>query len=162
LINNRNYGIIETTGELNMKKLIFVFIFVIGTGAFGIYGQTKNDDIIKLLKISGADKLAEQLMTAMIPQFQQIIPDIPNTFWVKFREKISIDDLLYACIPAYNKYYTHDEIKQLINFYESPLGKRLIEITPLLAQETMVIGQEWGEKLGQEIVNELIKEGYIN
>jgi len=145
-----------------MKKLIFVFIFVIVTDTFGIYAQTKDDDILKLLRVSGTDKLTEQMMPMMIQQFQQIIPNIPNIFWVKVIEKMNSDDLLYACIPIYDKYYTHDEIKQLITFYESPLGRRLVEVTPLLTQETMAVGQEWGEKLGQEIVNELIKEGYLN
>ena len=145
-----------------MKKLIFVFVIVIGTGTFGIYGQTKNDDIIRLLRVSGADKLADQMMTAIIPQFRQLVPGIPDAFWVKFREKINIDDLLYACVPAYSKFYTHDEIKQLIKFYESPLGRRMVEVTPLLTQETMAIGQKWGEKLGQDIVNELIKDGYVD
>jgi hypothetical protein len=144
-----------------MKKLVFALIFVIGINTFGVYSQTKNDDILTLLRISGTEKLAEQIMSALIPQFQQLIPDIPNVFWVSFRDKLNIDDLLYACIPIYNKYYTHDEIKQLIAFYESPLGRKLVEVTPLLTQDAMVIGQNWGEKLGQDIVNELISEGYV-
>lgn len=145
-----------------MKKLVFVFAIVIGTSAFGIYGQTKNDDIMKLLKVSGADKMADQMMAAIIPQFNQLVPGIPDVFWVKFKEKININDLMVACVPAYSKFYTHDEIKQLIKFYESPLGKRMVEVTPLLTQETMTIGQKWGEKLGQDIVNELINDGYVN
>jgi len=144
-----------------MKKIIFVFILVIGTSFFNVYGQTKNDDIIKLLKISGSDKLADQMMIAMIPQFKKIVPSIPDIFWEKFKEKLNMDDFLYLCVPIYSKYYTHDDIKQLIKFYESPLGKKMVEVTPLLSQETMVIGQKWGEKLGQDIVNELINEGYL-
>jgi hypothetical protein len=142
-----------------MKKI--VLFFIIGMNAFCVYGQTKNDDILKLLRISGADKLADQMMDAMIPEFQQLIPGIPDIFWIRFKEKLNTDDLLYACIPAYNNYYTHDEIKQLITFYESPLWKKLVEVTPLLVQETMAVGQRWGEKLGQDIVDELIKEGYV-
>jgi hypothetical protein len=144
-----------------MKRFAFVVFFVIGISNFCIYGQTKNDDILKLLKISGSDKLAEQMMDAMIPQFKQLVPNVPDAFWVKFKEKLNADDLLNACIPAYNKYYTHNDIKQLIAFYESPLGKKMVEVTPLLLQETMAAGQKWGEKLGQDIANELIKEGYI-
>jgi len=144
-----------------MKKIIFVFILVIGTSFLNVYGQTKNDDIIKLLKISGSDKLADQMMIAMIPQFKKIVPSIPDIFWEKFKEKLNMDDFLYLCVPIYSKYYTHDDIKQLIKFYESPLGKKMVEVTPLLSQETMVIGQKWGEKLGQDIVNELINEGYL-
>jgi hypothetical protein len=144
-----------------MKKLLLFSIFIIGISIFGIYGQTKNDDILKLLRISGSDKLADQMMATMIPQIQQLVPGIPDEFWIIFREKLNVDDLLYACIPAYNKYYTHDEIKQLIAFYESPLGKRLVEVTPFLTQETMVVGQKWGEKTGQDIIDELIRAGYI-
>ena len=145
-----------------MKKLIFVLAIIIGTSAFGIYGQTKNDDILKLLRVSGANKLADQMMTAIIPQFKQLVPGIPDAFWVKFRQKLNMDELLFACVPAYSKFYSHDEIKQLIRFYESPIGKRMVEVTPLLTQETMAIGQKWGEKLGQDIVNELIKDGYVD
>jgi hypothetical protein len=145
-----------------MRKLVFVLAIVIGTSAFGVYGQTKDEDILKLLILSGADKMSEQMMTAIIPQFKQLVPDLPDAFWVKFREKININDILFACIPAYNKFYTHDEIKQLIKFYESPLGRKMVEVAPLLAQETMAISQKWGEKLGQEIVNELIKDGYVS
>jgi len=38
----------------------------------------------------------------------------------------------------------------------------MVEVIPLLTQETMAIGQKWGEKLGQDIVNELIKDGYVD
>ena len=134
---------------------------MIGTSAFSIYGQTKNDDILRMLKISGGSLLAEQMMDALIPQFQQLIPDIPNIFWVRFREKLNMDDLLYACVPVYDRHFTHDEIRQLIAFYESPIGRRFVEVSPLLNQETMAIGQRWGEQLGQDIVNELIREGYL-
>jgi hypothetical protein len=143
-----------------MKKTILIVAFIIGT--FNIYGQTKSDDILRLLRMSGSGNLANQMMDAMIPQFQQLVPEIPSIFWVRFKEKLDVDDLLYACIPAYSKYYTHDEIKQLIAFYESPLGRKLVEVTPLITQETMLIGQKWGEKLGQDIVIELLNEGYID
>jgi len=143
-----------------MKRIILVLVVVIGAGAFGAYGQTKNDDIIKLLRVSGSDKMADQIMTAMIAPLKQS-SGVPDAFWVKFRKKLNVDELLYACVPAYDKYYTHDEIKQLIKFYESPLGKKMVAVAPLLVQETMAIGQKWGEKLGQEIYNELVKEGYL-
>jgi hypothetical protein len=145
-----------------MKKLILVFVIAIGTGAFGIYGQTKNDDIIRLLKLIGTEKLMDQMLDVIIPQFKQLVPGIPDTFWAKFKEKMNLNEYILACVPAYSKYYTHDDIKQLINFYESPLGRKMVEVAPLLQQETMAIGKKFGEKLGQDIVKELINDGYID
>jgi hypothetical protein len=144
-----------------MKKPAFILIFIIGTGILGIYAQTKNDDILKLLRITGSDKLADQVMEAMMPQFRQLAPGVPDAFWIRFNEKLNADDLLYACVPIYSKYYTHDEIKRLIAFYETPLGKKAVEVTPLLTRETMELGRAWGERLGRDIVGELIREGYV-
>ena len=144
-----------------MKKIVVLLVLAIAAGSVGIFGQTKNDDIIKLLRISGSDKMADQMMTAMIPQFQQIVPGIPDVFWVKIVEKTNADDLIYMIVPIYSKHYTHDEIRQMIAFYESPIGRRLVEVTPFITQESMEVGQKWGEQLGHDIVNEMIREGYL-
>jgi uncharacterized protein len=104
----------------------------------------------------------DQMLDVLIPQFKQLVPGIPDAFWAKFREKMNINEFILTCVPAYSKYYSHDEIKQLIKFYESPLGRKMVEVAPLLSQETMTIGRKYGEKLGQEIVKELINDGYMD
>ena len=144
-----------------MKKILFLLVFIIVISGHNIHAQTKNDDILKLLSISETGKIAEQTLDLLIPQFQQLIPGIPDIFWIRFRSKLNINALLLECIPAYNKYYTHDEIKQLLIFYESPLGRKMIEVAPFIQEETMYVGQQWGEQLGYEIVNELIREGFL-
>lgn len=37
----------------------------------------------------------------------------------------------------YDKYYTDKEIKELIAFYKSPVGKKTIDLTPEIMQESM-------------------------
>jgi len=135
-----------------MKRVALAVIFVVGMGVSGIYGQSKNDDIVKMMKVSGADKMAAQVFDAMTAQFK---PMMPNANWAEIKKKANFEGLLYDCVPVYAKYYTHDEIKQFIKFYESPLGKKMVETTPLIMNETMVIGQKWGEKLGQVIMSEM-------
>ena len=143
-----------------MKKTVFIIIILISISTF-CYGQSKRDDISKLLSISGTSEIADQMMGVMMTQFQQLFPDIPNMVWARLREKFDVNGLINACIPAYDRHLTHDEVRQLIAFYESPIGRRLVAVTPLINQETMVIGQRWGEQIGQDIVNELIREGYL-
>jgi hypothetical protein len=65
-----------------MKKLLLFFIYITATGVFGIYGQTTNDDMITLLRVSGSDKRADQITDAFIPQIQQLVPGIPDEVWV--------------------------------------------------------------------------------
>jgi len=144
-----------------MKRVVIALIFVVAIGISGAFGQTKNDDILKLLKITKTDKQAEQLMGMMMQQINQIAPGVPNAFWDKFRKKINTDELLQMSVPIYAKHYTHDEIKALLAFYNTPLGKKMIEVAPIITQESMVAGQKWGEKLGEDIVKELMKEGLL-
>ncbi len=42
----------------------------------------------------------------------------------------------------YKKYLTLDELKQIVLFYESPVGKKLGEVTPTMTAEGMEVGQQ--------------------
>jgi hypothetical protein len=138
--------------------MIICFLFILFSQS--INAQTKNDDILEFLRLTGTDKLAEQVLDSMIQQYKLLFPTVSNEMWFLFKRDLKIDDLLYLCVPIYSKYYSHDEIKQLIKFYETPLGKKVIRITPELAAETMKAGQEWGVSIGSSIDKILEKKGY--
>jgi len=103
--------------------------------------SSKDDDILKLLNLSGT--MSEQFVDVMTAQFK---PLLPNANWAEILKKADFDGLLNECIPIYDKYFTHDEIKQLIKFYESPVGKKSVEKAPLMMGEIMTVSQQWGEK----------------
>ena len=46
----------------------------------------------------------------------------------------------------YRRHYTADEIRGLIAFYETPLGRKVIDLQPVLAQETMKLGVSWAQQ----------------
>ena len=143
-----------------MKKIGFALLVAILIPGFS-YGQSKNEDIVKLLRVSGTSQLLEQQWEAIIPQFQQMMPQVPSVFWFKAREKANFEDLIYDIVPVYAKHFTHDEIKKLIEFYQSPVGRKFVEASPQLMQDSTAIGQRWGERLGKLIVDELTKEGWL-
>ena len=64
-------------------------------------------------------------------------------------------------IPIYDKYYTEDDIKQLTDFYQTPIGKKVISNTPLIMQESMQAGQSWGQKIGEKVIENLKVKGYL-
>jgi hypothetical protein len=79
-----------------------------------------------------------------------------------FREKLDIDDFVKLYVAIYDRHFSHQEILDLIQFYESPLGRRLVEETPGITQDSMEAGQEWGMRLGEKIMLELKKSGYLD
>ena len=54
-------------------------------------------------------------------------------------------------VPIYNKYLTHPEIKELLAFYQTPLGEKIRSVLPQITHESMLAGQQWAQKLIPEI-----------
>src|SRR5688572_17424276 len=44
---------------------------------------------------------------------------------------------------AYARHYTRDDIDALIAFYESPIGRKALQVTPKMAKEQMELAQKW-------------------
>ncbi|MFH1132152.1 MAG: DUF2059 domain-containing protein, partial [Pseudomonadota bacterium] len=64
-------------------------------------------------------------------------------------------DLIAMVIPIYDQHLSHADIKGLIQFYQSPLGKKFVSVQPQILNGTMKAGQKWGMQLGQKIIKEV-------
>ena len=126
------------------------------TGATSLFAETTVDeDIVKLLKVSGTEQAVEQMVDLMMGQFKPMFPLLSDVFWDVMKKKFQTDEFISMYIPIYKKHFAHDEIKELIKFYESPIGRKMVEKMPAIMQESTAIGQQWGEKIGAEIVKEM-------
>jgi hypothetical protein len=105
---------------------------------------------------------AVQIFDILIPQLSQLMPNVPQKEWDRFREKIDSDSFSKLHIDIYDKHYSHEEIRELIDFYESPIGRKIIEESPAMTEESIAAGQEWGKILGQKIMMDLKKGGYLD
>jgi hypothetical protein len=111
-------------------------------------GNTKEQDIRRLLVLTGSDKLAEQIMSQMMATLDADGSD--KKFWDDFRAEIDTEGLIRMTIPIYDKHLTHEEIKGLIAFYQTPLGAKLIEKLPAIAQDSMAAGMKWGQEIAMK------------
>ena len=59
--------------------------------------------------------------------------------------------------PIYNKHFTEDELRKMIEINDTEFGKKLIRVMPLISQEGMLVGQEFGQKLGPKIQKRITK-----
>lgn len=121
---------------------------------------TKEQDIRKLLEVSGRIQLEQQVMTTMMKQFRQGFPKVSQDFWSRFEAQADLKELNDRIIPVYDKHFTQEEIRQLIAFYSTPIGRKMVHEQPAVAQESMEVGQQWGEELAERIFEELHEAGY--
>ena len=82
----------------------------------------------------------------------------------EIHEEVVIKESFYPYFyPAYHKYFTLEEIRSLIQFYKTPLGRKTSAVMPKLAQEGIKAGQLWGQsiapKISQRVLNRIQTEG---
>jgi hypothetical protein len=117
----------------------------------------------RLLELTGAARLAVQTMEGMLPAQRQAMPQVPAAFWDAFiaHARRDIGQLVDSLVPVYAAHFTLAQLQELVRFYESPLGRRLAEIQPLIAQESMQVGQRWGAVLGALVGDSLARAGVL-
>ena len=122
-------------------------------------------DIRRLLNLMGAGKVGAQMMDQMFNTMRgSMTQEVPRKVWddlvAEFKSEFSADTLIELSVPIYAKHYTHDEIKQLIAFYESPLGQKVTSVTPLIAKDAYETGAAHGRQLMRRIFERLRSKGY--
>jgi hypothetical protein len=70
----------------------------------------------------------------------------------------NIPALLDATTKLYAATFTRDEIDQMIAFYDTPLGRKIIKTMPQLQRSGIAVGMEWGKRVLGEMTPELKKK----
>ena len=147
-------------------KLALIGFFIVASGAFATEPQkaqgvdeAKKADIVKLMNAMGSGDMAMQMMKQMITMLKPLAPDAPTTFWDEFMNEIDPNELIDMIVPIYAKHFTHEDIKGMIAFYETPLGKKTVAKLPLIMQESMQVGQKWGAQLTERVTKKMQAQG---
>lgn len=131
-----------------MKKLLLIstitLSFVLTSNA-----QDKAADLKTLFELMNSEKMMDGMMASIVPMIKQsasakIKGDDAKEKFDKYMDFMSVEmkelstNILNVEMPLiYEKYFTHDDIKYLIKFYQSPTGKKMIENTPQVMKDLM-------------------------
>jgi hypothetical protein len=112
---------------------------------------SKRTDIMRLLQLTQAGAMGELAVQQIIATFRQMMPQVKDELWQELKKEISAEELLLRLVPVYDKHFSSSELKELIRFYESPIGKKTTQMMPAINQEAMQIGQQWGSEVSVRI-----------
>lgn len=110
--------------------------------------------------ISGSAELAIQIIDQMSASFKQMTPNIPVEFWDEFMSELDKEELIELIIPIYEEHFSESDIKELIQFYNSPIGKKLVSELPAISRQAMQAGEAWGEIIAAKALNKIKEKGY--
>jgi hypothetical protein len=174
---NRRGGIIEETEML--RRYVIAGIYVLGlcfVAAPAASQQAPADalpvarELITVMRATDQFKLIfptimQSLKPAIVQGRPQIEKDIDAMMPVLLEGVNSrINEITDQMAGVYARTFTVDEMHQLIAFYQTPVGQKLLEKLPTLVQESMSIGQAWRRRLATELrdsmVDALRKKGH--
>jgi hypothetical protein len=130
--------------------------------------QAKEADIRQLLELTHAGAIATQTMDGMEGNMRTLMANafpageyrenLIDLFFAKYHAKRDPQQLVDLAVPVYDKYYSGDEVKDLIRLYQTPLGQKMLATMPKLMAELQAAGQKWGEELGRQSMMEVLAE----
>ena len=148
-----------------MKKIYLLGILLL---SFYYLTSAQSDEkyketLTKLFRVSNTEQTYEAAVKQMFSMYRQQLTNIPSEIWddlEKEMSKTSMNDLISMLVPVYSKHLTIEDLNEIIEFYESPIGQKYAEKNPLIVQESMQVGQQWGQKIGMDFMNKLKEKGY--
>lgn len=126
-----------------MKNLFIAATMLVSVQFVSAQSADFKKDAIEAVKLSGSTANFAVYAEAIMSQ----IPDETKKADFKKEFDATLPSLYDKMADAYTKNYTHEDVKKMIEFYNSPLGKKIQEKTPIILKEQGPSMQEWQMQL---------------
>lgn len=136
---------------MNVKGVVFCIVGFLAINGVVAAPATERS-VRELIAVTGADNLGAQILKAVMPALRNALPNAPDSFWDDFAKDVRPDELVSLIIPAYQRNLTEEDIQSALIFYRSPAGQRIIATQPVIAQQSMLVGEQWGRELAQRAI----------
>ncbi len=117
--------------------------------------------VAELLRVTRVAETALSAMEAGLPAQRALNPKVSPEFWDRFLARVRRDTaaMLTELVPIYEQAFTAEQVRELLAFYRTPAGRRLIEVQPEVARASVLAGQRWGARVGAEVAADMMAEG---
>jgi hypothetical protein len=128
----------------------------------------KETDIRSLMELVGARDLVQDATARGVEQFRENLltslaqsdrgEQFVNTFTKEYQQKFNPDEVTNQLVGIYDKHFTDDDIRGLLQFYGSPLGQKLAKEMPKIMAETQAADRAVSTRVAKEVLQDLRKQ----
>jgi hypothetical protein len=125
----------------------------------------KEADIRSLMELVGAREMVQDGISTSTEQYREkLLATVPNSdkgqafvnaFADAYQKKVDVDQITDQLVGVYDKHFTDEEIKGLLQFYGSPLGQKVASETPKISREIQAHSRAAGAKAAKEALQAL-------
>jgi len=164
-----------------VRLLAFITLIVSTAAARPAAAQTLDPafraDIDRLVAMTGMGAIGARMASVVSAQaldsFRTAHPELPDRAFgvakqvldAEFERAFAPDEIPAMLAAIYAKHFTHEEVRALLQFYSSDIGRKVIAEMPALMQEGAAAGEQWmddnRDRMGARLDARLRAEGII-
>ena len=128
----------------------------------------KEADIRALLDLVGARDQVQESVNYSAEQYREkLLATVANSdknqafvnaVVTDYEKKFDVDQVTQQLISIYDKHYSGEEIKELLQFYGSPLGQRMAAEAPKISREMQAVTRATAAKAVKDALQETKEE----
>ena len=128
----------------------------------------KDADIRSLMELVGARRMAQDVAAKGAQQLREnLVATLPasqqgqqfvNAFVADYHKKFNADEVTNQLAGIYDKHFSDEEIKGLLQFYSSPLGRKFAAESPKIQAEVEAANQKVSTRVAADVLRDLPSE----
>jgi hypothetical protein len=121
----------------------------------------------QILEIKHVEDVFKPLIRGVVIKTRDVFMQT-NFMWGKDLNEIAANlekeysvrtkELLDRAARIYATHFSEPELKQLLSFYQSPLGQKVIDEEPKALDESMAMAGNWADDFSQDVINKMRAE----
>jgi len=120
----------------------------------------KIKDIRKLVHVMSGKQMkdmVDSIMKSAMAAAKKEHPtvDLPDSVFKDLLTEADFDEIMEKMVPAYDRHFTHVEIREILTFQESPTGRKMQAEMPPMMQEVMPDLMAWMKTVGDRAKQKL-------
>ena len=138
-----------------MRMLLLAFLLILASLEVRAETSASRESVEKLMELTQVSKMMVAMQSQMANMFEGMgtemkLSDAEKPAFEKYMKKLSMlmreemqwEKFKEPFIDIYMKHFSEREVRGLVEFYSSDIGRSMIEKMPLVMQDSMAISQQ--------------------
>jgi hypothetical protein len=119
--------------------------------------SSKQVAIRRLLELQRTDSQMLSGIALAMPADAPVDPNLPAGFRDAFLSMVrrDIGQFIERLVPVYDSLYTAADVSALIQFYQTPIGRKYLDTQPALAASLSALARQWGMEMAGKVIVEM-------
>jgi len=107
----------------------------------------------EILELTGTNTQKREMLDGLLPHLKEMMPWMPSDVVGDLERTLGTADFEGAMVRSFQQHLSTEEAAQIIAFYKSPAGRRMIAVMPAALNE----GRDGVAELGQQVTMEVMQ-----